>query len=47
MGKSGWKQKWLCCSQENILIIDKEEYSSQLDEFAISSLDLVYEKICA
>ena len=36
-----------CCSQENISIIDKEEYSSQLDEFAILSLDLVYEKIYA
>ena len=36
-----------CCSQENISIIDKEEYSSQLDEFALSSLDLVYEKIYA
>ena len=47
--KNGFADCFLvfCCSQENILIIDKEEYSSQLDEFTISSLDLVYEKICA
>ena len=47
--KNGFADRFLvfCCSQENILIIDKEEYSSQLDEFAISSLDLVYEKIYA
>ena len=47
--KNGFADRFLvfCCSQENISIIDKEEYSSQLDEFAISSLDLVYEKIYA
>ena len=45
--KNGFADRFLvfCCSQENISIIDKKEYSSQLDEFAISSLDLVYEKI--
>ena len=47
--KNGFADRFLvfCCSQENVSIIDKEEYSSQLDEFAISSLDLVYEKIYA
>ena len=34
--KNGFADRFLvfCCSQENISIIDKEEYSSQLDEFA-------------
>lgn len=47
--KNGFAYQFLvfCCSQENVSIVDKEEYSSQLDEFAISSLDLVYEKIYA
>ena len=44
--KNGFADRFLvfCSGQENVSIIDKEQYSTQLDEFAISSLDLVYEK---
>ena len=47
--KNGFADRFLvfCSGQENVSIIDKEQYSTQLDEFAISSLDLVYEKIYA
>ena len=42
--RHGFADRFLvfCCGQENVSIVDKEGYSTQLDEFAISSLDLVY-----
>jgi len=47
--KNGFADRFVvfCCDKEELSIIDKEEYSAKLDEFAISSLDLVYEKIYA
>ena len=47
--KNGFADRFLlyCCDRENVSIEEKESFSERLDEFPVTSLDVVYEKIYA
>lgn len=46
--KNGFADRFmLCCCDRDVSIVEKERFLERLDEFAITSLDVVYEKIYA
>ena len=47
--KNGFADRFMlyCCDRDDVSIVEKEGFSERLDEFPITSLDSVYEKIYA